>query len=147
MSIPHASLYINGEWRPANTGVTFEVRNPHTKALVSIATSASTQDCDDAANAAERALSGWENTPIGARRDILLRAADIITSDRYKQRLKEALQNETAAPDYMFNINMMGAANNLRGAAGQLASLKGETFPSAMPGAYVVAQRRAIGAM
>lgn len=145
MSVPFTKLFIDGEWRSASTGSTFEVRNPASKVVVGTAASASAQDCQDAAEAAQRALAAWENTSHSDRRDMLLRASDIIVSKQYQGKIKEALEEETCAPDYMFVINMRGAMNNLRVAAGHQGALKGDVFPSVMPGAQVVAQRRAIG--
>ena len=147
MSVSFTQLYIDGEWRPSSTGTIFEVHNPYTQDLVGTAASASAKDCQDAADAAQRALSMWENTPDTERRDMLLRASDIFSSDRYKERIRDAIQSETSAPDYMVPINMKGAVNALRGAAGQMISLKGETFNSATPGAQVVAHRKPIGVM
>ncbi|OBZ74151.1 Vanillin dehydrogenase [Grifola frondosa] len=128
MSVCFTSLHINGHLCPASTEATFEVRNPYSNKLVGLAAAASSQDCKDAIDAAARAFRTWENSPLIARRDVFLKAADLLESEKYRERAKVALQEETATTDEMNGH-----------------PTEGETFPSMLEGGYVVAQRRAIG--
>ncbi|OBZ77471.1 Vanillin dehydrogenase [Grifola frondosa] len=145
MSVPFTSLLINGQLRPASTEATFEVRNPYSNKVVGLAAAASSQDCKDAIDAAARAFGTWENSPLIARRDVFLKAADLFESEKYRERAKVALQEETAATDGMFSSGYLGSVNALRNYAGMVTQLRGETFPSVLEGGYAVAQRRAIG--
>ncbi|KAI0630583.1 aldehyde dehydrogenase [Trametes polyzona] len=145
MTVPNTPLFIDGEWRPASTNATFEVRNPTAGRLVGTAASASADDCLKAVEAAVLAFESWEQSPLPLRRDIMLRAADILASDEYKTKTMKAVAEETAATEDTFGFNHLGPLNNLRSFAAMVAQLKGETFPSGVPGGQVFAQRRALG--
>ena len=97
MAPPFTPLYIDGEWRPASTGATYDVTNPLTGAVVGTAAAASAADCVAAVEAAQRAFKTWESTPAGVRRDIVLRAADILATERYRDKILEACATETCA--------------------------------------------------
>ncbi|KAI0073259.1 aldehyde dehydrogenase [Panus rudis PR-1116 ss-1] len=143
--LPFTPLLINGQFRAASSNLKFEIRNPYSTDVVGYAASATSQDCKDAIEAAGRAFTSWEKTPFTQRRDIFLKAADLIESDKYKEKIQRAVREETAATPIMDLFNITNSARNLRDIAGLVSQLKGETFPSDIPGGYVVAQRRAIG--
>lgn len=147
MSLPFTQLYIGGEWRGSSDATTYEIRNPLTKDVVGTAASASAQDCQDAIDAAQRALTAWEGKHDGERRDILVRASELIASPRYAQKIKDALRSESCGPDHLIALNIRGAAWNIGTSAGAQSALRGETFPSATPGAHVITHRRAYGVM
>ncbi|KAK7687896.1 hypothetical protein QCA50_009115 [Cerrena zonata] len=146
MSTPFTSLLINGQVRPASSGKSYEVRNPFSSEVVGTAASATAQDCKDAIEAAGNAFKTWERSPLAQRRDIFLKAADLLVSDKYKTKILAAIRDETAAVDPVlqaFAVEFSGSA--LKDAAGLINKLKGETFPSDTPGAYVIGQRRPMG--
>jgi succinate-semialdehyde dehydrogenase/glutarate-semialdehyde dehydrogenase len=77
-SIP-TGLLINGQWRPASSGKTFDVEDPATgKVLLSIA-DAGTEDGAAALDAAAAAQAGWGRTAPRERSEILRRAFDLVT--------------------------------------------------------------------
>lgn len=84
---------------------------------------------------------------MATRRDILLKAADLIATDRYRQRYRAAVQSETAVVEYFAEYELNVSVVNLRHYATIASTLYGETFASIVPGGHVVAQRRAIGVM
>ena len=143
--VPLTSLLINGERRPASTGDTFEVCSPHTGALASIAAAASLDDCRTAIEAAHRAFPTWEETPYNTRRQILLRASATMESEEWQKKAAAAMRAEVAMPDSQVNFNLFGASAVLSSFACLVDELKGETFPSAIPGGQVFVQRRALG--
>ena len=145
MAPPFTPLYIDGEWRPASTGATYDVTNPLTGAVVGTAAAASAADCVAAVEAAQRAFKTWESTPAGVRRDIVLRAADILATERYRDKILEACATETCATEDMLGSSWHGQIAFLRGHAGYSSVLVGETFPSAIPGGRVFMKRAAIG--
>ena len=102
----------------------------------------------DAIEAAHKALSTWEQTPTGAKRAILLKAADLLFSEKYKSAIIESLMEETATSEAWAATNLLGGQNNLREAASLASQVKGETFAStSIPGGEVVVRRRPYGAM
>jgi succinate-semialdehyde dehydrogenase/glutarate-semialdehyde dehydrogenase len=77
-SVP-TGLLINGEWRPAASGKTFDVEDPATgKVLLSIA-DAGPEDGAAALDAAAAAQESWAKVPPRERGEILRRAFDLVT--------------------------------------------------------------------
>ena len=54
MALPFTSLYIDGEWRPASGGATFNVFRPSSEDIVGTAAAATAADCTAAVEAAAR---------------------------------------------------------------------------------------------
>ena len=77
-SVP-TGLLINGEWRPAASGKTFDVEDPATgKVLLSIA-DAGPEDGKAALDAAAAAQESWAKVPPRERGEILRRAFELVT--------------------------------------------------------------------
>ncbi|MFJ3957627.1 NAD-dependent succinate-semialdehyde dehydrogenase [Arthrobacter sp. NPDC090010] len=73
-------LFINGEWRAASTGKTFDVEDPATgKVLLSIADGTS-EDAMAALDAADAVQAEWARTAPRERAEILRRAFDLVTA-------------------------------------------------------------------
>ncbi|KAH9040247.1 aldehyde dehydrogenase [Lactarius hengduanensis] len=143
--VPFTPLLINGERRPASTGATFEVRNPHTGVLASISAAASSDDCRAAIEAAQRAFPAWEDTPTNTRRRILLRALATLESEEWQKKVAAPLRAEVAMPESHVLFNLRSAPAPLADFACLVNELKGETLPSIIPGGQVFIQRRALG--
>jgi acyl-CoA reductase-like NAD-dependent aldehyde dehydrogenase len=145
MSPASIPLFINGQEVSSSTGETFEVRNPYTQEVVSVSASASNEDCLAAITAAGNAFKTWEHSTFEHRRDVLMKAADIMETDKYKKMCLESVGEETAASPAMAMFNWASASKFLRVTAGLTVLLRGETFPSERANATVIAQRRAMG--
>ncbi|RDB25346.1 Salicylaldehyde dehydrogenase [Hypsizygus marmoreus] len=137
-------LFIDGELKSSSTSSTFQVVNPYTNEVVGLCSSASSEDCRDAIEAASSAFHSWEISSLAKRRDIFLKAADIVSSDRYRTKIIDAMTAETAATQSFGVYNWGPAATILRTTAGLVNELRGETFPS-ISGGHVMVQRRATG--
>jgi succinate-semialdehyde dehydrogenase/glutarate-semialdehyde dehydrogenase len=72
-------LYIDGRWRDASNGVTFEVTDPATEQVLARIADATPQDGQDALDAAARAQRSWERTAPRERSEILRRAFELVT--------------------------------------------------------------------
>jgi len=78
-SVP-TGLLINGQWRPAASGKTFDVEDPATgKALMAIA-DAGVHDSLAALDAAAAAQGTWAKVPARERGEILRRAFELVTA-------------------------------------------------------------------
>ena len=78
VSVP-TGLLINGEWREASDGGTFDVHDPATgKVLASIA-DGGTEDALAALDAAAAAQAGWARTAPRVRGEILRKAFELVT--------------------------------------------------------------------
>jgi succinate-semialdehyde dehydrogenase/glutarate-semialdehyde dehydrogenase len=71
-------LLINGVWRDATDGSTFEVENPATGRILATVASATRQDAEHAMDAAADAQQSWARTPARYRSDILRDAFDLL---------------------------------------------------------------------
>lgn len=115
-------LIING--KEETTAETFDVISPYSGKVCWKAASATPGDAVRAVEAAEAAFQAWSRTKPTVRRDILLKAADILDS-----RLKEnsaMMRTEMGAdvPATEFFINPM-AIRMLRDVAGRITSICG----------------------
>lgn len=77
-SVP-TGLLINGEWRDASDGGTFDVHDPATGEVLVTLASATGADAVAALDAADAAQAAWARTAPRARADILRRAFDLVT--------------------------------------------------------------------
>ena len=69
-------LLINGQWRDAAGGQTFDTVNPGTGEVITQVASAGVQDINDAVQAATDAAKIWENVPPFARSALMHKFAD-----------------------------------------------------------------------
>ena len=77
-SYPNTSLYINGKWRPAESGETLDVINPATEEVIGNVARAGKADLDEALEAADKAFTKWKTTSAFERYNILRRAAELL---------------------------------------------------------------------
>ncbi|KAF2458158.1 salicylaldehyde dehydrogenase [Lineolata rhizophorae] len=106
------------------TPVTFDVHNPATSALLWRCSSASVDDAAAAVSSAQAAFPAWSKTRPPKKRDILLRAADIL--DKRADELGGYMIDETASPPPFaqgFNVPMM--TEILRDVAGRISGIMG----------------------
>ncbi|VDB92108.1 unnamed protein product [Peniophora sp. CBMAI 1063] len=142
---PLVRLYINGAHRASSTGSTFVVRNAFSGKPVTTSAAASSADCQDAITSAQRAFPAWEALSPWARQTLFCKAAEIMDSESWKKQVREAMVEETSSTaswlGYHTNVPAM-----MRAYAGMANELKGQTFPSCVPGGgQVIVQRRAQG--
>ncbi|WP_313816531.1 NAD-dependent succinate-semialdehyde dehydrogenase [Citricoccus sp.] len=71
-------LLIDGQWRDASDGGTFEVENPATGEIIATLASATRKDSQAAMDAAAEAQESWARTPARERSEILRRAFDLV---------------------------------------------------------------------
>lgn len=103
-------LQINGA--EITTHTTFDVIDPATESTVWKSSSASIEDVRNAAKAAEAAFPAWAKKKPSVRRDILLRAADIL--EKRTDELVGYMKLETAATDHTAHLNVTSAVAQLR---------------------------------
>jgi len=146
MTLPHTQLYIQGKYIDAQDGSVLEVRNPLSKELVGTASSASSEDCSLAVAAASSAFESWEETPLSARRDVLLRAAELLASDEWRVKILRSYQEETGAAPYWAGWDWKLGMDYLRTSACKAQELHGSFYTSTnVPGAQIIARRRGMG--
>lgn len=114
-------LIINNE--SIETGIKFEVHAPATGELSGYCAGVSVDDANRAVDSAQAAFPAWSKTKAHARRDILLRAADIMESR--KEELIQYQREETGAgrpfSEATFNMGVLF----IKEFAGRISTIEG----------------------
>ena len=122
-------LYINGKWRPASDGATFESECPADNERLATCAEATKQDVDEAVDAAWEAFDAWKKVTPAEREKALLKIADIIEANAEHLALVESLDNgkpirETRAIDIAYAVDhfryFAGAVRTEEGSAAML---------------------------
>ncbi|MGW9111707.1 aldehyde dehydrogenase [Microbacterium sp. NPDC055683] len=136
-------LIIDNETRDAREGRIFARRNPLTGAVVSEGAAASVEDALDAVESAASAFPAWSTTGPSERRNIMLKAADII--ERRAGEFIEAMMAEVGAAQLWAGFNVFLTSQLLREAAGLATQIQGETIPTDKPGTLSMTFRQPAG--
>ena len=113
-------IQING--KEVRTEHTFDVANPATGKVLWESSSASKNHAINAIEAAQAAFPTWSKTKPSKRRDILLKAADIIASRA--EELGRYMVDETGSVmAYATGFNVPGSVEMLRDVAGRIATV------------------------
>jgi acyl-CoA reductase-like NAD-dependent aldehyde dehydrogenase len=86
-------LFINGEWTGAVDGKTYQKRNPYTGGTASQVPAGKREDARRAIEAAAAAFPAWSATAPGVRRNLLLKAAEML--ERKMQDIAKIMALET----------------------------------------------------
>ena len=115
-------LLING--KEVTTATTFDVNSPSSHQKVWASSSASLDDVKSAVAAAKAAFPAWSKLKPHIKRNIFLKAADIV--DARTEELADYMKIETAAADVFANgFNVPKMADMLRDVAGRLSGVMG----------------------
>jgi acyl-CoA reductase-like NAD-dependent aldehyde dehydrogenase len=134
---------IDGASVSADSGATFERRDPVTGAVASEAAAAGKADVAKVVEAAHRAFPAWSETGPSERRALLLKAADLLetrTADFAK-----LMTEEIGATGPWGGFNVHFAASLLREAAALTTQITGEIIPADKPGVLSLAVRQPAG--
>lgn len=103
------------------------VTNPRTNEQIEQACGASRQDAEKAVIAAKEALNQWSRTKPTERREIFLKAAEIIQARQ--EELKTHMKKETGASEDFAAFNIKATVDQLIDVAGRIAGALGGSFP------------------
>ncbi|HEX9951770.1 MAG TPA: aldehyde dehydrogenase family protein [Rubricoccaceae bacterium] len=136
--------YINGEWRPAASGQTFESRNPARRAdLIGTFPQSGADDVAAAVAAAKEAFQTWRLVPAPKRGEILKRVGDLLTER--KNELARAMTREMGKPFFETKGDVQEAIDTAYYAMTMGRQLFGKTAPSEMNDKFNMTVRRPIG--
>jgi acyl-CoA reductase-like NAD-dependent aldehyde dehydrogenase len=135
-------LLIGGEWSDGSAG-TFEVRNPFTSEVASVAAAASRDDARRAVDAAAAAFHDWSETPLARRRELLERAAQLM--DERGPEFAQVVADETGGTFGWGMLNVMLATGMLREAGVHAAAVQDEEIHSHISGKRMRAVRQPAG--
>ncbi len=135
---------IGGEWRAANSGQTFESRDPADDRVV-IGTFAMSDASDIAAaiRAARDAGDGWRRTPAPRRGEILYAFGALMT--KHKERLAHAMTAEMGKVLDETRGDVQEGIDIAYLMAGEGRRLFGDTVPSELPDKWAMSIREPIG--
>jgi len=136
--------YIDGEWRSAQSGKTFENRNPANRNdLIGLFPASGQPDVDDAVGAAKKAFASWRLVPAPKRGEMLYRAGELL-----KKNKEELARVETREMGKILKETRGDVQEGIDCAyynAGEGRRLFGETTPSELPDKFAMSMRAPIG--
>jgi acyl-CoA reductase-like NAD-dependent aldehyde dehydrogenase len=137
------TLLIGGEWTGARDGKSFDKTDPFTGDSAGSAAAAGREDARAAADAAAKASPEWAATPPAGRRELLQKAAGLITERA--QDIAGIVTEETGGTFGWGMFNCSLAAGMLGEAAAQTTAATGEIIPSNVPGLTAMGVRQPAG--
>lgn len=141
-AVPTA-LFIDGQWRPAASGRTFEVVDPCTEGLLAVVADADLDDAEDALEAATRAQQSWGRSAPRARSSLLHTAHALLTE--CAEHFAEIICAETGKPRSEARGEVAYGAGFLRWFAEQAAHARGGYGPSPAADARLLSTRVPVG--
>lgn len=130
VKLPQRGLFIDGVWRDAQDGATFEVVNPATGEVLTSVASASAADVDAAVQAARRQFDDgpWSRLSGPERGKLLWRIAELIEGDAEYLGQLEAIDVGKPVGDPIA-VDIPIAADTFRHFAGWADKVHGSTVP------------------
>ena len=140
---PAYGNFVDGAWRPALGGRTFESRDPSSGQLIGRFAASESADVDAAVGAAEAAYAGWRATPAPRRGELLYRFGALLAER--KEDLARAMTREMgkilaeARGDVQEGIDIAYLM------AGEGRRLFGDVVPSELPDKWAMSIREPLG--
>jgi aldehyde dehydrogenase (NAD+) len=136
--------YIGGKWLSAQTGKTFENRNPANRNdLIGIFPASGQADVDDAVAAARKAFAGWRLVPAPKRGELLYRVGELLK--KYKEDLARVETREMGKILKETRGDVQEGIDCAFYNGGEGRRLFGETTPSELPDKFAMSVRAPIG--
>jgi acyl-CoA reductase-like NAD-dependent aldehyde dehydrogenase len=136
-------LLIGGKSITGQANRIFSRIDPVKGTVATSAVAADSVDVNSAANAASSAFPAWSATGPSRRRELLLRAADVLLG--HQQEFADRMISETGATAGWAGFNVAFGASILREAASMTSQISGKIIPSDIPDAFAMAIRQPIG--
>ena len=121
-------LFIDGEFRDALDGATFETIDPHDGSTLARVAQAAPADVDRAVIAAGAAFPAWSRMQASARGRLLLRLADLIEANGEELATLESLDTGHPIRDSR-NLDVMRTAATFRYFGGMADKIQGDVIP------------------
>ncbi len=136
-------LFIDGQWRRAASGRTFEVRNPATGEVLARCADGGRDEVREAIEAAHRAFPAWSRTPAEQRAALLTKAANRMLEQL--DELSRLLTQENGKPLAESIVETKVAAAFFQWNAEEARRIYGEVVPSAAPDKRVLTIKQPVG--
>ncbi|WP_137931747.1 NAD-dependent succinate-semialdehyde dehydrogenase [Mesorhizobium comanense] len=139
----HDQAFIDGAWVGADTGATFEVRNPATGAVLARVADLAAADVERAILAAERAQGDWRQRPAKERAKLLRAWFDLITA--HTEDLAQLITAEQGKPLYEARGEVAFGASFVDWFSEEAKRVYGDVIPSAGRDRRFVVLKQPIG--
>lgn len=138
-------IFIDGAFRPAESGATFDSVNPATGDVIAAVASAQAVDVDIAVRSARRAFDGgdWSRSPIGERKRVLLRLAEMIDEHAVELALLDSMDMGKLVTEAL-TVDVPSAAGLFAYYGEALDKINGEIAPTE-PGNLALVTREPLG--
>ena len=136
-------MYIDGKWVDSSSGKTFEDHNPYTGDVYANVPAGNAGDARSAIDAAKAAFPEWAATPPAAKRQIFLKAADVMESRQ--DDLVQAMMEEVGGTIGISMFQMGFVPGLFRMAASAAYDVKGEIIPADHANSFFMAMRQPAG--
>jgi gamma-glutamyl-gamma-aminobutyraldehyde dehydrogenase len=142
---PRDGIFVDGAFRPAESGATFDTVNPATGAVIAAVASAQAADVDLAVTSARRAFDdgGWSRSSISERKAVLLRLAALIDEHRVELALLDSMDMGKLVSE-AFTVDVPSAAGLFAYYGEALDKINGEIAPTE-PGNLALITREPLG--
>lgn len=138
-------MLINGEWREAKSGKTFDTVNPATGEVIVKVCEADKADIDEAVKAARKAFEGpWKKFTPAQRQGLLWKLADLIEKNAEELAQLETLDNGKPINESR-NVDVPFTADHFRYYAGWATKIHGETLPVSCGNYFTYTLREPVG--
>jgi acyl-CoA reductase-like NAD-dependent aldehyde dehydrogenase len=138
-------MLIDGQWKPAASGETFEALNPSTGELLAKVAAAGPEEVTQAVAAAQRALEGpWGRMTPVEREKLMRRLAGLMEENADELAELESLDNGKPI-HHTKTIDARAGARQVYYHSGWPTKITGETVPLSIPGYFVYTRREPVG--
>ena len=141
---PTFGNFIGGEWHEAESGRTFESRNPaDTRDLIGYFAASDATDVAAAIRSAEEALPGWRELPAPKRGEIMYAFGALLA--QHKERLAREMTREMGKVLAEARGDVQEGIDIAYLMAGEGRRMFGDTTPSELPNKWAMSIRQPIG--
>jgi gamma-glutamyl-gamma-aminobutyraldehyde dehydrogenase len=142
---PREGIYIDGEFRPSDSGATFESVNPATGERLAKVASGQASDVDAAVTSARKAFESgdWSRRSVADRKRVLLRLAELINQHRVELSLLDSMDMGKLVNE-AFTVDVPSAAGLFAYYGEALDKINGEIAPTE-PGNLALITREPLG--
>ena len=136
--------YIGGSWLTAQSGKTFENRNPANRNdLIGVFPASGAADVDAAVFAARKAFNAWRLVPAPKRGELLYRVGELLR--KHKEEIARGMTREMGKVLKETRGDVQEGIDTAFYVAGEGRRLFGETTPAELPNKFAMSVRMPIG--
>jgi 4-(gamma-glutamylamino)butanal dehydrogenase len=142
---PRDGIYVDGAFRPADAGATFDSINPASGDVLAAVASAQASDVDAAVRSARRAFDAgdWSRSSISDRKRVLLKLAELVNAHAVELALLDSMDMGKLVSE-AFTVDVPSAAGLFAYYGEALDKINGEIAPTE-PGNLALVTREPLG--